>query len=571
MRHAQDGGTAPTATAASGHGSAGAGHAHGATGTRAPGGPPCTYCPRDAEHTVLHQIVREHLTTFLRAAAERTGGDGLPAFIEHEFRDFMACGVWARGFARFRCDTCHAERLVPFSCKGRICPSCAGRRMAERAAHLVDHVLPAVPIRQWVLTLPHRLRYQLAWDHTLCRAVLAVYARALLGFERRRACRRGVADGKTGAVTAIQRFGSGLNCNLHFHTLVLDGVYTADTAGTLRFDPAPPPTDREVARLVATIARRIERLLRRRGLAPDDDTATAADPLTEDAPALAELSRASVMGRSVLGRRPGAPVLRLGRDPDAPWVTSSGPRHAHLQGFDLHANRTVRAHDRIGVEKLCQYLLRPPLGQERLEILPDGQICCTLARPWSDGTQALLFTPIEFLEKLASLIPRPHINLLIYHGALASHARARPHIIAQVVPLEPAPPTVHDAAAPVSAVPVTTAPAAAVPTTAAPAAPAASRDAPSPPVDTGDSLAAERGDSRRRHWLWAELLRRVFQIDILACTACGGRLRFIATIEDPPVVQRILAHVGLPTALPEASPARPPPAAGDTLAFDFPG
>ena len=62
-----------------------------------------------------------------------------------------------------------------------VCPSCGGRRMAERAAHLVDHVLPAVPIRQWVLTLPHRLRYQLAWDHTLCRAVLAVYARALLG------------------------------------------------------------------------------------------------------------------------------------------------------------------------------------------------------------------------------------------------------------------------------------------------------------------------------------------------------------------------------------------------------
>ena len=63
------------------------------------------------------------------------------------------------------------------------------------------------------------------------------------------------------------------------------------------------------------------------------------------------------------------------------------------------------------VTELCRYLLRPPLGQERLEVLPDGQICGTLARPWSDGTQALLFTPVEFLEKLASLIPRPHVNL----------------------------------------------------------------------------------------------------------------------------------------------------------------
>ena len=133
-----------------------------------------------------------------------------------------------------------------------------------------------------------------------------------------------------------------------------------------------------MARLVATIARRVERLLRRRGLVPEEDVDAPADPMAENAPALAALSHASVMGRSVLGRWPGAPVLRLGRDPDAPWATSSGPRHAHLQSFDLHANRTVRAADRIGVEKLCRYLLRPPLGQERLEILPDGQIC-TLA------------------------------------------------------------------------------------------------------------------------------------------------------------------------------------------------
>ena len=154
---------------------------------------------------------------------------------------------------------------------------------------------------------------------------------------------------------------------------------------------------------------------------------------------------------------------------------------------------------------------------------------------------------------------------------LASHARARPHVVAQVVPLEPAPPTVHDAAAPVAAVPATTAPVMAAPATAAPTAPAASRGAPGPLVDTVDPPGAERAVPRRRYWAWADLMRRVFAFDILACAACGGRLRFIATIEDPPVVQRILAHVGLPTTVPEASPARPPPAAGDTLAFDFPG
>lgn len=101
------------------------------------------------------------------------------------------------------------------------------RRAADdrRAAHLVDEVLPAVPVRQWVLTLPYRLRYLLAWDHGLTRAVLAVYTRALLGFYRRQANRNGIRDGRTGTLTVIQRFGSGLNLNVHFHTPVFDGVF----------------------------------------------------------------------------------------------------------------------------------------------------------------------------------------------------------------------------------------------------------------------------------------------------------------------------------------------------------
>ena len=98
--------------------------------------------------------------------------DGLPRFIDEEFRRFLRCGLLSGGFARFRCGSCGLDRLVPFSCTGRaVCPSCGGRRMTERAAHLVDHVFPEVPVRQWVLSLPNRLRYVLAWDHELCRVV----------------------------------------------------------------------------------------------------------------------------------------------------------------------------------------------------------------------------------------------------------------------------------------------------------------------------------------------------------------------------------------------------------------
>jgi hypothetical protein len=119
-------------------------------------------------------------------------------FVKREFQRFVRCGVLAHGFARFRCAACGTDRLVAFSCKGRgFCPSCGGRRMTERAAHLIDHVLPRAPVRQWVLSFPFELRYRIAWDHKLCRAVLGVYTRALLGFYRKRAKALGYRDGRT--------------------------------------------------------------------------------------------------------------------------------------------------------------------------------------------------------------------------------------------------------------------------------------------------------------------------------------------------------------------------------------
>src|SRR5215510_5967382 len=77
------------------------------------------YRPRDAEHAVLHQVIAEHLEAFLRAVAEAGDGAGLPQFVEREFREFLTCGVFEHGVARFRCEGCAREHLVPFSCAGK--------------------------------------------------------------------------------------------------------------------------------------------------------------------------------------------------------------------------------------------------------------------------------------------------------------------------------------------------------------------------------------------------------------------------------------------------------------------
>jgi hypothetical protein len=495
---------------------------------------------RAPEHGTLHRLVHEHLETFLAEARARSGGDGLPHFVERELREFLTCGQLARGFARFRCDECRADLLVAFSCKGRgFCPSCTGRRMASLAAHLVDDVLGGLPVRQWVLTTPHRLRYALAYDQRLCRRVLGVFIRAVLSFERRRARRRGVADVRGGAVTAIQRFGSAANLNIHFHSLVVQGVFAGDGA---RFVPLPAPSDQDVWHVLATVRRRVVRLARRHGLDLEGDgivDGARRDELAEESPLLAGLAAASVAGRSAIGADAGGPAVRLGRAPETASDDGAGaPCHAHMAGFDLHAGVAVPAGDRERLEHLCRYVLRPPIAQDALSIAPDGRVRLALRRPWRDGTRALLFDPLDFLGRLAALTPKPRVNLLLYHGVFAPHAARRRAAVARAREVSEGPAGNGSASGPPAGVPFR---------------PEAGR---SPPIDEGAGAAMPR----KNGWVrWADLLRRVFEIDVLRCAHCGGQLRFVAAIDDPEVVRRILDHLGLPTSIAPPLPARSPP------------
>ncbi len=343
---------------------------------------------------MLYEVVRAELESFLSRARERDRV--VPRFVERELRTYLGCGILAHGFVRARCDACGCERLVAFSCKGRgFCPSCGGRRMADTAAHLVDRVLPEVPIRQWVLSLPFALRYRLAYDARLATEVLGIFVRAVFASLRRSARRNwGVRRGQCGAVTFVQRFGDALNLNVHFHSLVLDGVYEASPDGPVRLCPLPPPDDGEVEDVARRVARRLAGLLERQGLGPGADPSEA-DPLPTEEPLLAALYAASVAGRVATGPRAGRRVLRLGDRVDAedlPLV--EGERCTTVGGVSLHANVAVPARDRRRLERLCRYVARPPVATERLSRMEDGRLLYRLKHRWRDGTTHVVFEPL---------------------------------------------------------------------------------------------------------------------------------------------------------------------------------
>ena len=168
----------------------------------------------------MHETVRAHWKTLLAEVAQRTDGGSLPGFVIGEFERYLTCGILANGFARVRCGECREEMLVAFSCRGRgFCPSCTTRRMQGTATHLVDRVVPSVPVRQWVLSLPRWARFLLARDPLLITRTLDRSLRAIFNSLRRRARKAGFRCPQVGAITFVQRFGGGLNLNVHFHCL----------------------------------------------------------------------------------------------------------------------------------------------------------------------------------------------------------------------------------------------------------------------------------------------------------------------------------------------------------------
>lgn len=487
------------------------------------------YTRRQPEHTVLHQTLSAHWPAFVRRAQEH---GGLPDFVTREVEDFLTCGILDHGCVVCACRQCGRERVVALSCKHRgFCPSCCGRRMADSASHLVDSVLPEVPIRQWVMTLPWQVRAVVGYDRRLCAAVFDAFAQELMALHKRRAKRelglRSVSEAFTGTVTFVQRFDSALRLAPHGHVLAPDGVWVRGDDGALDFHALLEPTVAEVAELAERTAARLERVFEAHGKRfeePCDDS----EPLWLEHPALASCYQAATAGRQLLGEHPGAPVLRvMGPEPRAKGAARPA-LVAEARGVNVHAERVVDGRDRRQLERLCRYLARPPLSHDRLSELPDGKLRVAFKKPWRDGTEAVVLTPMDLIARLCALVPPPRMHLTRFHGVFAPAASLR----CEVVPRRAHDPEL-DPPQQLSLFDAT-------------------GHRPAPPAEAVPSPRP----AGRHPWAW--LLRRVFAADLALCQRCQGRMRIVEVALTHDAIARVLARHGLGPQPPPAPPRRVP-------------
>ena len=229
-------------------------------------------------------------------------------------------------------------------------------------------------------------------------------------------------------MTLIQRFGGALNLNIHFHMIFLDGIYGGINRSSVRFRWVKAPSSDELTQLTHTIAHRVARYLERQGLLVRDEgnsylTAEGMDADPESP--MNQLLGSSITYRIAVGPQQGRKVFTLQTLPDCrpdnPFVDTVGK----VAGFSLHAGVATRAHDRVQLERLCRYITRPAVSTKRLSLTRHGKVCYELKTPYSDGTTHILFEPLDFIARLAALVPRPRVNLTRYHGVFAPNSRVR--------------------------------------------------------------------------------------------------------------------------------------------------
>ena len=303
-----------------------------------------------------------------------------------------------------------------------------------------------------------------------------------------------------GAVTFIQRFGSALNLNVHLHCQFTDGVFVENESGYVKFHRSPAPTLEETRQITEKVARRMHRWLEKRMEQMDTDAFGQEEPL------LAACYSSSIRYLTAMGHRAGQPLMRVIDGPEKPF---DGERAARtVAGYNLHVSNAIESQDRKGLERQLRYMGRPPLSEQRLSKTADGKLRVKLKSAWSDGTSSIILTPMEFLERLVAIVPPPNKNMIRYSGVFASNSRLRKQIV------------------------------------------------PKPQDEAGEESEPSKHPATKKHWSWAKLMRRVFEIDVRECPRCKSQMQTISFITETKVIRDILSSLKMATAPPEAKPSQ---------------
>jgi hypothetical protein len=201
---------------------------------------------------------------------------------------------------------------------------------------------------------------------------------------------------------------------------------------------------------------------------------------------------------------------------------------AEVGGVNVHAGAAVPSRDRQRLERLCRYVARPPIAQDRLELTADGRCRYDFRHAWKNGVHAVLLHPLDFIARLCALIPPPRFHMLRYHGVLAAHAKARPEVVPGPVSVPTVPTQI--------------------------------------PLSLGGAateLEVIAKQPARHPWAW--LLQRVFAVDIMTCPRCRGAMRLVKIANKPDDIARVLADLCLGA----RPPPRPRPAPTGQLELDF--
>jgi ribosomal protein S27E len=406
--------------------------------------------------------------------------------IDRSVTAFLRCGDLREGFARVRCPGCDHEMFVAFSCKQRCtCPSCHQKRTLLTAIHVAEEVCFPVAHRQVVLTIPKRLRLHTRFDRKLLGSLCSC-AWKCIQVEVRRLLGRD--DVLPGMIAAIQTHGELLHWHPHIHTLVTCGAFTPEG----EFLEVP---EFDVERLQAAW-------------------------------------------------RDAVFALYLAEGKIEPEVVENMRGWPH-SGFSVDQSVYLPAGDRAGIERLVQYMTRCPFSLSRLvKVSKTGQVvykaekdACRAFPGWKKGTGSIgaqhpsgrsgqwclspfsdelasgpkrnfqILDPLDFLAEFTQHIPPKGAHLIRYYGWYSNKARGMRRKAASGVCPDFC--VSKNGTVPLAAAPVPTA--------------------------------------SRCSLTWAMLIKRVYEVDPLACPKCGGQMRVIAFIEPPQgaVIEKILRHCGL--------------------------